>query len=983
MTRSSYAERDYVFGHMMLTLRTATGLTQARLAELLGISRRAVVEWEAGSSYPKAEHLKHFIRLGIQHQAFPLNHEAEAIRTLWKAAHQKVFLDEEWLSQLLRHPSAWRQDGVSTPSNGKRVGHAGLPMLASASGGKAVLLQPTSTSSAHRQHLLATKFHVPTVRPQLVSRAHLVERVQRGVQGPLTLLSAPAGFGKTTLLAQWFQQSHVPAAWLSLESEDNDPARFLIALILALQTLDAQIGTAALVGLQTPHPPSPEEVLVLLVNELLEHNVGERVLVLDDYHLITTDALQRAIAFLVEHLPPQLHLLLATRTDPALPLAWLRARGQLMEVHAADLRFGAAETRIFLQEVMHLDLATPVMATLEQRTEGWIAGLQLAALSLQGKADPAAFLATFSGRHHFVLDYLTDEVLARQSESVQAFLLHTCLLERLSGSLCDAVLEQEDSQARLEALTHANLFVVALDDEYSWYRYHQLFAEALIRTLEQREPQIVPHLHRRASTWYEQHNWLMEAVQHALAIPDPALAARLIERIMIPMAHQGRLFTVLKWVQALPQEVVHARPLLAMSYARLLMYINQLEGAEQFLQTAERHIQSVQIPAEQAQLLWGGILSTRAAIATFSGDLPRTVSLARQALDLLPETEALSRPAMLGATLHFYQLSGDVTPDAEREVARTAALIRSSNNPFAIVASICLLAQLQLLQGRLQQAHATYAQVVEAVPHREMLHTLFPGLFYYFGQGNLLREWNDLEPAERSLQQGMAMINERLPIEPLVTIQGYTALARVQQARRDRAAALATLDALAHLAQQRRFAPELRIQQAAVRAQLELAQGNMAAAIHWADASGLSLQDPDVSYPRENEYLILARVRLVQGREAPASRLLKEVLHLLDLQQASAEANARLSSVREILVVRALALAAQDKQQAALATLERVLVQAEPEGYIRLFVDEGAPMVTLLRHVQAHSAVPRYVATLLGALEDSVSPSQRGRLRLL
>src|SRR5215469_10058601 len=365
--------------------------------------------------------------------------------------------------------------------------------------------------------LLSTKLHVPRPRAQLVSRSHLVERLQQGVAGALTLVSAPAGFGKTTLLAQWLAQSGAPAAWLSLEPEDNDPVRFLTYLIAALQTVDTHLGAAALELLRTPRPPPPEMVVDLLTNDLMRYAAGDYLLVLDDCHVLTAEPIHRALSYLVEHQPPQLYLVLVTRADPPLPLARLRACGQLTEVRAAELRFRTAEVREFLQVVMGLNLSVEAILALESRTEGWVAGLQLAALSLRGRTDVAAYLAAFSGSHRFVLDYLTEEVFSRQPAWTQSFLLHTCMLERLCGPLCDAVTEQEGSQAIVEALERANLFVVALDDERRWYRYHHLFADVLRSRLQQTQPTLVAELHRRASAWYEQHDLPAEAIQHALS----------------------------------------------------------------------------------------------------------------------------------------------------------------------------------------------------------------------------------------------------------------------------------------------------------------------------------------------------------------------------------------------------------------------------------------------------------------------------------
>ena len=642
-------------------------------------------------------------------------------------------------------------------------------------------------------------------------------------------------------------------------------------------------------------------------------------------------------------------------------------------MRATELRFGAAEVSTFLRTVMGLDLPPEAIATLESRTEGWIAGLQLAALSLQGRADVTAFLAAFSGSHRYVLDYLSDEVLARQNASVQQFLLHTCILERLSGPLCDAVTEQEGSQAMLEGLERANLFVVALDDERGWYRYHHLFAQVLHGHLLQAEPTLPPVLHRRASAWYEQHDLPIEAVQHALVAPDVELAARLIEPIAFLVAFQGQLYTVLRWIKALPEALVRTRPLLCVYHARLLTFTNQLESAEARLEEAEEGIQKEE-SASLAPIIIGWVLDTRAGIFLFSGDIPQAVSLAHQALALLPESEVIPRASALTTTTRAYLVSGDVTPASEHAVAAAVALIRTSDNPFAAVSSICLLARLHILQGRLRQAAATYARVVQVIPRPEVLQTTPSSLFYYFGLGDLLREWNELDVAKRHLAQGMALVNETLTVEPTAAMLGYTALARLQQAQGNTTAALATLDALARLAQQRHFAPHLMTLEAAVRAQLELAQGNMAAAIHWADTSGLSAQDEDLRYPHEGEYLTLARVRIAQAHDNLASPFLQDVLRLLDRLLWDAEAKARLCSVLEILVLRVLALEAQGDRTSALSTLERALVLAAPEGYIRLFVDEGASMQALLRHARGRSAVPWYVATLLSAFgEQNVS----------
>jgi LuxR family maltose regulon positive regulatory protein len=551
--------------------------------------------------------------------------------------------------------------------------------------------------------------------------------------------------------------------------------------------------------------------------------------------------------------------------------------------------------------------------------------------------------------------------------------LHTCILERLSGPLCDAVRGQEGSQALLEELDQMNLFVVALDDERGWYRYHHLFAEVLRSRLQQAQPTLVPQLHRRASSWYEQHDLPIESVQHALAIPDAERTARLIEPIgAYAIERQGQISTVLGWMNALPDALIRTRPFLCVYHAVLLMYTNQLRAAEARLQEAERGVQK-EIPAEQAQIIRGYVLTIRGTIARYVGDILQAVSLARRALDLLPEAEGIPRAAALVITNHAYLVNGDVTSATEHAVATATAFVRTSDHLNAIVTSICLLAHLHVLQGRLRQAAATYAQVVQVVPQPQVLQNLFSSRYYYFGLGDLLREWNELEAAERYLAQGMALVNEKLTVEPFMASLGYPALAHLQQVRGNFRAALATLDGLEHLAEQRHFGPQLVAQIAAIRVHLELAQGNLSAATRWAEASGLSTEDDDLPYPREGEYLALARVRIVQAHNDPQSPFLPNVLHLLDRLLQDAEEKARLGSVLEILVLRALALEAQRNRPSALSTLERALVFAEPEGYIRLFVDEGAPMLALLRLIKAHSSVPGYVATLLSVFGEHVS----------
>jgi LuxR family maltose regulon positive regulatory protein len=479
--------------------------------------------------------------------------------------------------------------------------------------------------------------------------------------------------------------------------------------------------------------------------------------------------------------------------------------------------------------------------------------------------------------------------------------------------------------------------------------------------LQQAEPLLVPELHRRASLWYEQHELPTEAVEHALAASDFERAARLIEPLGLHFFLQSPILT---WIDALPETLICTHPLLCVYHAALLFFTNQLEAAEARLQAAEQCVLAEML-AEQAQLIQGWVLVLRGGIAEYTDDITHSVLLAQQALELLPEAEIIARVGALVLAAPAYRVNGDVTEATEREVAAADALIRAWDTPLAAVRSSTLLARLYVLQGRLRQAAATYAQVKQVVPQPEVLQRIFTSIFYYFGLGDLLREWNELDTAERYLSQGMALVKEALMVEAYVATLGYTALARVQQAQGNTRDALTSLEALERLAQQRHFAPHLMTQGAAVRA-----QGELSAAIDWANSSGLSAEDDDLAYPREGAYLALARVRIAQGRDDPAAPFLAEALHLLDRLLHDAETKARMNSVLEILVLRALALEARHDRTGALSTLERALLLAESEGYVRLFVDEGAPMATLLRQAHARGIAPDYVTTLLAAFGE-------------
>lgn len=816
--------------------------------------------------------------------------------------------------------------------------------------------------------LLATKFAPPRLPSLLVGRDRLLTRLDAARSHRLTLLSAPAGYGKTTLLAQWLAESAIPVAWLALDGLDNDPVRFLTYLLAAMQTYASDLDINILALLEAPQTAPLEKALAVLIHSLMSQRTGDFALVLDDYQVIEASPIHHALAFLLDHLPPHLHLVLSTRADPPLPLARLRARRQLTELRAADLRLSQSESEIFLQTVMGLDLPPEALLAIERRTEGWIAGLQLAALSLRGRDDVSTWLSAFTGSHRFVLDYLSEEVLSQLPAPVLSFLLHTSILERLSGSLCDAVTEQEDSQAMLETLERANLFVVPLDDERCWYRYHHLFAQLLQSRLQRTQPALVAPLHQRASLWYEQHDQPVEAVQHALAARAVEQAVRLIERYAPGVLAQGRTRLLLDWFNALPEALVHAHPWLSIYHASALHLLDQLEETETRILDAERTL-STRTAIEQA-IIRGLATAIRANLARYSGDLEQALTLAREALNLLPEmpqTLTLRATAMV-MVAHTYLVSGEVTANTEQQVQAAVAAARASGYQLVHFRSLTLLARLQVLQGRLRKASATYEQAGQATPG-EVLQVLSASAVYSFALGDLLREWNRLDEAEHLLVLGIEQISGKGAAYGDDLLLGYIALIRLYQARGMYSQAIATLNAFLSLAETRHFPLSTRAIGDAIRAHIALAQGRLPAAISWADASGLSCHDAEVSYRHEQEYLILARVRIAQGREDTANPWLQETLSMLKRLLQEAETKARIRSVLEILSLLALTLDAQGKQDEASSTLHEALRRAEPEGYIRLFVDEGASMQLLLQKIQERGILPDYVATLLCAFQ--------------
>jgi LuxR family maltose regulon positive regulatory protein len=806
--------------------------------------------------------------------------------------------------------------------------------------------------------ILATKLYIPPPRPGIVPRQRLLERLNEGLAAgrKLTLISAPAGFGKTTLVSEWVAGGQRPVAWLSLEEGDNDPTLFLMYLIAAFQTLPPKIGglnvgKGVLAALHSSQPPPIESMLTTLLNDIAALS-DSFIQVLDDYHVIDSQPVENALIFLVEHLPPQMHLVIATREDPPLPLARYRARGQLTELRAADLRFTPAEAAEFLNQMMGLNLRDADIASLEARTEGWIAGLQLAALSIQGRSDAASFIHAFTGSHRFVLDYLVEEVLQHQPEPVRSFLLQTALLDRLCAALCNAVTEREDGKEMLDVLEGSNLFLIPLDDQRQWYRYHHLFSEVLQTFLDEEYPDQVSTLHQRASVWFEQNDLQAEAIRHGLAAKDFERAADLIERVWLAMDVTYQSATWLSWAKALPEELIRSRPVVCAGYAWALLDIGEIEASEAFLREAERWLDPAEKRAENLSVrmvvvdkaefrsLPASIAAARAYRALALGDIPSTKMYARRALALVPDDKTIHR-TQATALLGMAEYADGNLPAAEQEFLKFQEMMWQANDIANAIGITFILANIMLVQGRLHEAVSAYRQSLQLAESRGVPSFLSASDMYR-GLSELLCEQGDLEAAAKHLQtaQQLGEQGAQTGWEHRLCI----AQARMKEAQGDLVGALAFLDE-AERQYVRNPLPDRPI--GALKARTWVRQGRLAEALGWVHEQNLS-PDEDLSYLREFEHLTLARVLIARYQTDRSEGDLHAALGLLRRLLQAAEEGGRIGSMIEILVLQSLAHQAQGNQPLALASLERTLTLAEPEGYLRIFVDEGEPMRLLI-----------------------------------
>jgi LuxR family maltose regulon positive regulatory protein len=838
--------------------------------------------------------------------------------------------------------------------------------------------------------ILVTKLFIPPPRPELVHRLGLIKRLNKGLDRKLTLISAPAGFGKTTLVSAWLgnlksetegSQTTYQISWLSLDAGDNDPIRFLTYLVTALRQAEEgniSIGGGAMSMLQAPQPPPVDAILTSLINDIATIP-GNIIFVLDDYHLIEEQPNHAAIVYLLEHLPPQLHLVIATREDPRLNLPRLRARNQLTELRAADLRFTPSESAEFLNQVMGLKLSTEDIAVLETRTEGWIAGLQLAAISMRRRTNTTSFIQSFSGSHRLVLDYLLEEVLTQQLESVQTFLLQTAILDRLTGSLCDALTDQDNGQETLDTLERANLFIVPLDDERCCFRYHHLFGDLLRQRLCNTQPEQVSVLHNRASVWYEKNRFYDDAIEHALHAEDFQRSANLIEEQADALWQRGEHGKLRRWLEDIPVNVFKSKLQLCIFRAYYLQSSGQHFEGEQLIQEIEKALEiSSDSESESPQPEWlqlqeskrvklrGRLVVVQALIDAINGNVPGIIQHANQALENLPEQDWAWRSMVAFALGDAYSFLGDMAASYQARFKAVRACEAAGNIFYIIVANLKLASTLRE-QGELLWTLDVCQQQMQSA-HEYGLSKASPVGCLLALWGEVLAELNDLDGAIQQAQNGVEIAERGGNLQILGF--SYLYLMRVLLSKGDLAGAEEIIRKVAHLDRETNVPPWLTNQMATWQARIWLIQDELGAASQWAEECGLSISgEPkilaEVDFLLLFGYIMLARILIAQNRLDEATNLLQGLFE-------PAEKGGRVTRVIEILVLQALALQAQGDTDQAVTNLERALILAESRGFVRIFVDEGPPMSRLLYEALNREIKPEYVSRLLKAFPIDV-----------
>ena len=809
--------------------------------------------------------------------------------------------------------------------------------------------------------ILVTKLYIPPTRSEIVQRPALIEYLNNGLDRKLTLVSAPAGFGKTTLLSHWLDQLGENNAnlkfrfsWLSLDDEDNDLTRFLTYFVSALnrtQGIETKIGEGALNILKSPQPPPASAILTTIINEITA--IPEKIVfVFDDYHLIDNQLVNDAVAFLIENLPPQLQLVIATRQDPHLSLGRLRAQDQVTDLRAADLRFTLTETATFLNQIMGLNLSSEDIAGLETRTEGWIAGLQLAAISLQGSDDRRAFIKSFSGGHRLVLDFLIEEVLGQQPENIRNFLLQTAILNRMTGSLCDALTGQDDGQQTLETLDRANLFIIPLDNERRWYRYHHLFADLLRQRFKQTQSELFPILHSKASQWFEENKFIDKAINHALLADDLERATSLIELHIDDLWSQGENHKLRGWLEKIPVARLKSKPNLCIFHAWYLYLGGQVDKAETILQLAEQAIDTAKF--DQA-VLKGRIAAVRAFIMASKMDLQSIIQYGHQALEYLPETELNWRSLTTIVSGDAQAYMGDTTAAYETRIEALKAWEAIGNIYWILVANQKLASTLRA-KGQLQRTIEICQQQMQVVNEFGLSQTrAICWLLALWGE--TLAEINDLETATQLKEQIIELTRHNQ--DPAMISWNCICLMRISFSKGDISGAIDTIQEMEKWALESKVQPFYRDLISVWQTRIWLVQDNMEAATQWAHEHEKNI-DGGIPFLREIENIVLARVYIAQGR-------LDEAIDLLQHLRESAEMGGRISKAIEIMILQSLSYQARDETDQAVSVLEKALCLAKPEGFIRIFVDEGPPMARLLYKALENGISPEYVQRLLAA----------------
>jgi len=805
--------------------------------------------------------------------------------------------------------------------------------------------------------LIRTKLRSPIIRSGLVSRPKLQEQVMQGLRGPLTMITAPAGFGKTTLMAACIAAVDMSLAWLSLDKNDNQEERFLYYLIAALQGVDEKIGDEASQLVGKTQSISIEVLLTSIINDL-DATGKDIVLVLDDYQFISSQEVHDGMIFLLENCPNTFHLVIISRSDPPLPLARLRAHGQLFEFRATDLRFTESEATQFLNDIMDLHLDARSIAMLEKRTEGWIAGLQMAALSMQNRENVTNFIKGFSGTNRYILDYLLEEVLARQSTEVQRFLLYTSVLERLSAPLCDAILvidkelaneENNDpihseaivlgsSASILEYLEQSNIFLVSLDDERTWYRYHHLFADLLMAQLQRsHNAESIAKLHIRAAEWYEQNGSILDAIYHAALASNPEMVERFIAQNYMELVSRGEISGIRFWIDKLSRELIYSRPWLCIYAAYSHAWFGELGEAALLLREAERRIpMEADTPKDQSLRVYLTYVESR--ITAMRGDIHHAIDLCLSASKHVPaDNVALQLDTRI--TLGYeYFLGGDFS-NASRYLNETIQIGKTVGAVINTVAASCVMARLHAIQGLLHKSYDTYQTAMQVIPDDGDQH-LGARALIEIGIANLLCEWNDQEGALDHMNKGMTLITNWEKADDLAL--AYVTLARIHLAQANNSEVIKTIEKAIHLVQTRGVFSEARHEVEYAQVKMWLAQGDLQAANRW-----IAAQDERINSDKlmefENELIYTARARILSARD-----MFDDAIILLSHLEKNAESGGRAGRLIEIMLLKALVLQKLGDHEEAMNALTKGLAFAELEGYVRIFLDGGEPMRMLL-----------------------------------